>query len=176
MDNQNTENEGMEYSYQNTNWNETQQNTINKSERVKSNVITGIIGAFIGSLVGVAVWVFIYNLGYIAAISGLIMTICVLTCYDKLSGKLDRKGVIISFIIVIVMIYMANRICYATEIYKAYKDYGYTPLDSFKAVSDLLTDSEIRRSFYFDLALGYVFGILGSFRRFAAAFREVAVD
>ena len=44
----------------------------NKTNVVNENVIAGIVGAFLFSLVGGVMWFVIYNLGFIAGISGLV--------------------------------------------------------------------------------------------------------
>ena len=56
----------------------------------------GVVGALIGSLLGAASIILLSQLGYVAAISGVIMAVCALKGYELLGGKLTKKGVIIS--------------------------------------------------------------------------------
>ena len=56
----------------------------------------GIVGALIGSLIGAVVIVIVGQLGYVAAVSGLVMAICTLKGYEMLGKKLGTPGIIIS--------------------------------------------------------------------------------
>ena len=78
----------------------------NKSEK-EENVVTGIVGAFLGSIIGLILIVFIGQLGRIAILSGLVMGVCTIKGYAILSGKMSKKGVFLSIIIMILMTYMA---------------------------------------------------------------------
>ena len=73
----------------------------------------------------------IYRLGYIAGIAGAVTAICALRGYELLGGHLDRKGVIISTVMMMVMIFFANRLSWTWDAYDALNDEGYT----FSAVS-----------------------------------------
>lgn len=118
----------------------------------KSNLFSGFIGAFLGALLGCVLWIIIYRLGYIAGIAGAVIGICAMKGYEMLGKHLDKKGVIGSVVIMVVMIYFANRISWAWEAYYALKEYGYT--------------------FYFrDLAIGYLLTVLSSYRNIKAAFQ-----
>ena len=91
----------------------------------KSNFILGTVGAFIGSLIGVFTIVFLKQLGYVAVISGFIMGISTCTGYSKLGKALDVKGIIISIVIMIIMIYMANRLNWVFEIIREIPGAGF---------------------------------------------------
>lgn len=155
-------------------WDRTQEMGL-VAEKTKGNVILGLLGAIICSLAGVALWVAIYQMGYIASLSGIVMTICALWGYEKFSGKLDKVGVIISFIVVLVMVYMANRLTYTIEIYKYFhEEYNWSFWDCFKMLSDFLKNGEVKRSYLSDLGLGYLFCLIGSVRRFIGVFKSTS--
>lgn len=138
-----------------------------------SNIIGGLIGALLGSLIGVAVWVAIYQMGYLCAFAGAIMVICALKGYKSFGGKLDTKGVIISCIICIGMVWMSEQISLAIEIYKAYNDmFGVDFFEAFRAVPDFLTDSEVKSAVTYDLVMGYLLMILGAFGTVHQAIKE----
>lgn len=131
----------------------------------KSNVITGIVGALIGSLIGVLAWVIIYNLGYIASLAGLITVVCAMKGYEKLGKHLDTKGVIISVIISVLMIYLANQTAWAIEIVNVFNQAGQqiSFFDAYRNLFDILKeiemlsgDNNIISAFYGDLVMGYV--------------------
>lgn len=76
---------------------ELEQQNAQKTE----NLAGGIAGALIGSLLGVVCIVLLSQLGYVAAISGVLMAVGVLKGYEKLGGKLTKKGIVISMIIMV---------------------------------------------------------------------------
>lgn len=132
-----------------------------------SNVVTGIIGALLGSLVGVALWVGIYKLGYIAGIAGAIMIVSAMFGYEKLGGSLDLKGIIISVVICIGMIYISERICISMELYEEFKDYKYyfgdvSFSDCYKSMFAILKDAEKESVFWGELGIGYLLFAIAS--------------
>ena len=98
----------------------------------KSRVAEGIVGAVLGSLIGCILWILIYKLGYIAGIAGAAIGICAMKGYEMLGGHLDKKGVVISSVIMVVMIYFGNRIAWSWDAYDALKDQGFTFFDSYQ--------------------------------------------
>lgn len=127
----------------------------------KENTAAGIVGAVLGSLIGVAAIVLIGQLGYIAAISGFIMAICTLKGYEKLGGKLSKKGVVICVIIMILMVYVGNRFDWALAVASAFETDVFT---AFRAIDSLIGAGAIEAgSFYGNLGLIYLFVCLGAF-------------
>lgn len=137
----------------------------------KSNLAAGLTGAFIGSLIGCVIWILLYRLGYIAAIAGAIAAICAMRGYELLGGHLDRKGIILSFLMMIVMIFFANRLAWSWDAYDALKSDGTTFSECYKHLNDILEASDLFGSYYADLAIGYVLSVCGSLRHVIAAFR-----
>lgn len=132
-----------------------------------SNVVTGIIGALLGSLVGVALWVGIYKLGYIAGIAGAIMIVSAMFGYEKLGGNLDLKGIIISVVICIGMIYISERICISMQLYEEFKDLKYyfgdvSFFDCYKSMFTILKDVEKESVFWGELGIGYLLFAIAS--------------
>ncbi|MBE5997125.1 MAG: hypothetical protein E7240_07225 [Lachnospiraceae bacterium] len=80
------------------------------------NVVGGIVGALLGSLVGVLAIVLIGQLGYVSALSGIVMGVCALKGYELLGGKLTKRGIIISVIVMIFMVYVGNRLDWAISL------------------------------------------------------------
>lgn len=114
-----------------------------KRQQKNVNIIGGIIGALIGSLIGVVCIVLLGMLGYVAALSGIVMAFCTLKGFDKLGGKLTVVGIIISCVIMIGMTYFGNRLDWAIEISKAmkeYYDYEVGIFESFQAVPTLIAE------------------------------------
>jgi len=137
----------------------------------KSNLVAGLVGAFVGSLIGCVLWVLIYRLGYIAGIAGAVTAICALRGYELLGGHLDRKGVIISTVMMLVMIFFANRLSWTWDAYDALKDEGYTFSECYQYLDNILDLSELTGSYYSELFIGYGLTLLCSVRRIIDAFR-----
>ena len=57
----------------------------------KENIVGGIVGALLGSLLGMLSVLILSQLGYVAALSGVIMAVCVLEGYEMLGGKLTKR-------------------------------------------------------------------------------------
>ena len=126
-----------------------------------SNVLLGIVGAFLGGLIGVALWIGIDQLGYIAAISGLVMAVAACKGYELLGKALDRKGVIVCAVIVLVLAYFATKLCWTIALYQApgdHWDFGYC----YRMLEAVLEYNDKMGSYIADMVMGYVFTILGA--------------
>lgn len=137
----------------------------------KSNLPAGLIGAFLGSLIGCILWVIIYKLGYIAGLAGAVTAICAMKGYELLGGHLDKKGVIGSVVIMIVSIYLANKLAWSWEAYDALKEYGFSFFDCFRNIGAILADSGLTGNYYGDLGIGYLLTLLCSFRNIKNALK-----
>lgn len=132
-----------------------EQNLSQKGE----NLIGGIVGALFGSLIGVAVIVIIAQLGYVSVWSGVVMGVCTIKGYSLLGGKLTKKGVVVSFIIMIAMIYIGNNIDWAIVIMRNLElDF----FDAFSSVGDIVAYAGLENNYYRNLAMLYLFSALGA--------------
>lgn len=137
----------------------------------KSNLIPGLVGALLGSLIGCVLWVIIYRFGYIAGIAGAVTAICAMKGYEKFGNVLDKKGVICSVIITVIMIFLANKIAWAWEAYSVYGDYGYSFSDCFRSLGEIIKASDLTGNYYIDLVIGYGLTLLASYKNFINAFK-----
>ena len=138
----------------------------------KSSLIPGLVGALLGALIGGAMWIGIYKLGYIAGIAGAITVICAMKGYELFGRAMDVKGVIISVLISIVMIYFANNIAWAWEAYDALESYGFTFSDAYRGLQDILVETEMTKNYYADLGIGYFLTFICSIGTIVSAFRN----
>ncbi len=130
----------------------------------QGNIAAGAVGALIGALIGVVLWVIIYQLGYIAGIAGLVMAVFALKGYEKLGGKIDLAGMIVSVIITVIMVYFAQHLSYAIVIYQEFGGGSVTFFDAFRSVFEFLARYEdIRMLFIKDLVIGYLLTLAASF-------------
>lgn len=131
-----------------------------KEKQVEENVPAGIVGAFLGSLIGAACIVLLSQLGYVAALSGIVMGVCALKGYELLGGRLTGKGIVISCVVMAIMVYLADRVDWAILITREY-DAGL--FDSFQIVPTLLELEVIDKSTYIaSLIQEYLFSALGA--------------
>lgn len=129
----------------------------------KENVALGILGALLLSLVGAVLYFAVYQIGVIAAVCGLAIFLLANFGYVKFSkaGTLTTKGIIVSAIITLLMIFFAEYFCLSFEIYKVYKtDYDINIFDAMGVTSSFLEDKDILTGFIKDLAIAYVLSIV----------------
>ncbi len=128
----------------------------------KENIIGGVVGAFLGSLLGGICIVILGQLGYVAALSGMVMGVCALKGYEWMGGKLTKTGIIISIAVMVVMVYISNRLDYAIAIVRYYDDVDV--LEAFQYIPELVAEGYITASAYYrDIALVYLFTAVGSY-------------
>lgn len=139
----------------------------------RENVLAGTVGALLGSDLGVAAIVIVSRLGYVASVTGLVMAVCTLLGYEKLGGKLTKKGVVICSIIMLAMTYVANQIDWAILIMQEFKIPFF---QAYQSISVLLDYEAIEAGDYWgNLALIYVFLLLGAVPMIISKLRNQAV-
>jgi len=142
-------------------------------KQLKSNVITGTIGAFLGSLIGVGLWIVVGLAGYIAAICGLVLAICTIKGYQLFGGKLDKKGIFITIIITVFMVFVSQYLSLTLDIYNELnKHSNITIFKALEMVPKFLVMSKVGSDFYYNLGLGYIFTIMGSFSQFKNSYKQ----
>lgn len=128
----------------------------------KSNFVLGVLGAFIGSLIGVVLWVIIWQLGYMAGIAGAAMIVCAMSGYQKLGKALDVKGVIASFLISVVMIFVANQLSWSLlisiELNKVGLEISFFEIN--RELFALIEEAGLMSDFIGELVIGYLLFIL----------------
>lgn len=141
--------------------------------RKSTNYAGGIVGAVLGSLAGALIWVLASQFGYIVGVSGLAFVIGGLYGFKKLGGKLNVAGFIISVVIAAAMLYFAENISLAILIFNEFKDtYDISFFDAFRAIPEVLKDHDVFSGFAYDLAIGYLFLVIGGFSSAVSMFKE----
>lgn len=126
------------------------------------NILAGVVGAFLFALIGGAAYFLIYQLGFIAGISGLIIFVLATFGYglfSKAKAESPKAGLIVAVIMTVFMIFAAEYTCLAYEIFDAFKDYDITFFDAFRSVPEFLADSEVQTAVIEDLLFAYLFGL-----------------
>lgn len=135
---------------------------------VKENVFLGAVGALAGTLIGVVCIVITGQLGYVSALCGVVMGVCALRGYQMLGKAMSKKGIIITLIIMIIMIYVSNWLTYAITVADVY---NVDILTAFQATPEIISLEEVASSFYKDLAMLYLFTALGAFSTIKKCFK-----
>lgn len=144
-----------------------------KSVAVKpENVLTGVVGAVIGALLGGASIVLLSQLGYVAAISGLILAVCTLKGYELLGGQLSKRGILISCLLMAITPYIADRIDWAIVIAQTFADEGVSLGMAFAAVHDVIAESDMVGDYFSNLGMIYLFVAMGAFGTLKGLFKK----
>ncbi|MBR3381837.1 MAG: hypothetical protein IKG85_02210 [Clostridia bacterium] len=129
------------------------------------NVAAGIAGAFLFGLIGAAVYFGIYQLGYIAGICGFIIFFLANFGYGLFCGKKDSVSaarIVTCIVITIVMIFLAEYVSVAFDIYRAFKEEGETMsfVDVLRALPNAFTDKEFVIEFMKELGIALAMAAL----------------
>jgi hypothetical protein len=144
----------------------------NNIAEMKENVLAGTVGAVLFSLVGGILWFVLYQIGYLAAISGLIGIICAIKGYTFFAKTKDESKLclIISSIASVVVLAISWYLCVGYDIYLVHQewyetgetDYTLTYFESIRAIPFYFTTQrEVLFAYLKDLAIGLVFAALG---------------
>mgnify|MGYP001009125460 CR=1 FL=1 len=126
------------------------------------NVVSGAVGALLGSLIGVAVIVLLGQLGYVAVLSGIVLGVCTLKEYELMGGRLSVKGILISAVIMIIMVYFGNRLDWAVSVHNYFKD-DLDLFAAFRSLPELIGEGYVDGNVYHgDLAMVYIFTAAGA--------------
>lgn len=146
-----------------------------KQEYVKelpNNIPLGIIGGSLGSLIGVAVWMFVNYLGYISALCAILLVFCCIGGYKKFGGRINISGVIITSVIIIFMVFLANYLSLGISLYSEFKNIGASLLDCLSDIPELLQIAEIKSAFLKDLGVSYLFTVISAISIFSKTYKE----
>lgn len=133
---------------------------LSQKESKKENIVGGIVGALLGSLLGVASIIIFSQLGYVAAVSGVIMAICTLKGYELLGGQMSTKGIVISCVLMVVMTLVGDRMDWAIM---AMRELELDFITAYRIIDVLLDSGVIEMDVYVgNLVMQYLFVLLGA--------------
>lgn len=147
----------------------------------KENVLAGTVGALLFSLAGGVLWFLLYQIGFLAGISGLIGVICAIKGYAIFAKKESLKGVIISVIAAIAVMILAWYLCLSKDVYDAYQDwhaagevdFTVTFSEAVRGAHLFLEDPEVAMAYLKDLGIGLLLCVIGAFRSVSDAVKRV---
>ena len=144
----------------------------NNYTEAKENILAGVVGAFLFSLVGGILWFVLYQIGYLAAISGLVGVICAVKGYTIFAKTKNESKIclILSVIIAVAVLALSWYLCVGYDIYLAYQawyaegevDFTVTFFEAVRAIPFFFAeDAEMLVAYLKDLGIGIVFAVLG---------------
>lgn len=113
------------------------------------------------------------------------MVVCAMKGYEKLGKYLDLKGIIVSIIISLIMIFIANQAAWAIEVTKilnevsgevSFFDVYKNLFDILEAVDEVSGEESLISAFIGDLVMGYLLSIVASISYIIAAFKNVKLN
>lgn len=142
-----------------------EQDFIDKQSKLRSQTaktVPGIIGAIGGSILGVILWVILYNNNLYGWLAGIAIVFATYKGYELLGGRLDRKGFIISSVIIIVMMILGNHIAWVWSALDRGRIAGFSDGEII-LLWKLLIKENFVLNYLIDLFLSFLFTlILGS--------------
>ena len=130
---------------------------------VPENMVAGIVGGVLFSLIGVALYFVCYQMGFIAGICGLAIFFLTGLGYDifaKTKGKKSTARLVTCILATVVMLFAAEYLSLAYEIYDFFKDLGISFFDAFASVPDFMADPEVGNAVMEDLIFAYIFAVV----------------
>ena len=147
----------------------------------KENVIAGIVGAFLFALAGGVVWFLLYQVNFLAGISGIVGVVCAIKGYELFAKKQSIKGIVIAVIAAIFVMVLAWYLCLSFDVYKAHQiwheagdiDFTITFTEAVRCAYLFLSDGEILAEYLLDLVIGLALCGVGAYRSIANAVTRV---
>ncbi len=133
------------------------------------NIFAGFAGALIGSVIASIGIIIIAQLGYVSIFGGILMGILTIKGYELLAGKLSIKGIVVSAIIMIAMVYLSNQLDWAITIMNEFK---VSIGEAFTSVNYVVEVAELKSTYYGNLGLLYLFTLAGSVPMMISAFKQ----
>lgn len=139
---------------------------------------TGLIGALLGATLGAVVWGIVLNMGYMAALVGLLIGFLAERGYRLLRGRLGKGKVVILILSVIFGVVLGTFLGEALGVYELIRSgqagalqVSQIPLLIYAV---LIEDAEARRSVLTNILMGLFFAGLGTFSVLHQAKRETS--
>lgn len=127
-------------------------------------MVPGILGALIGAVLGSLLWILLDQINFIAGIAGYAIVFCSFKGYEKLGGRVSRKGVVACIIICLITILGADLFSFAIDIFKEFSStYHISFLDAIRSVPLFLLEGDVLRPILINLGIGYLIAFAGCY-------------
>ena len=129
-------------------------------------IIKVIIGAILGAIPAMLLWVVLGKIGVVAAVCGFLMIFCEMYSCSFMTKKNGNMNPVIAFVIcavvMLIAVYVCERILWAWELSDVLKEYGLTFSDCFTNFKSLIDGFELNADFTEDLIKSYIFAVIGA--------------
>lgn len=133
------------------------------------NKVAGTVGAFLFALVGGLAFYLLYQVGKLAAISGIIGVSCALVGYRLFAKRESRYGAVIAVVMAALVIVLAWYLCLSKDVYEACQEWYVSgdieeEIDFLTAVRNawrFLEEPDIARGYLTDLIIGLLLCVAG---------------
>ena len=122
-------------------------------------LLKGILGALLGGLVGGIAIVLLGQAGLASAFAGVILSVGTLKGYERFSGKMDKRGLMVCFPIMLAVPYLVDR---ATWTMVIVKELGFAVGDAFLYVHNVVEHYGLQADYWKTLLFIYAFTVVGS--------------
>lgn len=147
----------------------------------KENVLAGTVGALLFALAGGVVWFLLYQVGFMAGISGIVGVVCAIKGYSLFAKTESMKGIIISIIAAVVIMILAWYLCLSWDVYEAYQewyaagevDFTLTFGESVQTAYLFLEEPDIAFDYLKDLGIGLLLCVVGAYGSVSNALRRI---
>lgn len=152
-------------------------NKITVEQNVKNHYFRGFIGSLIGALIGSVLWIVLGLIGWVASFAGYAIAFGSFYGYKKMKGKMNKKGVIINIVTIIIAFILAN---YLGLYFAVVKDFNWNfaefPFLFYVLMTPVIfTTKEILMSLLKDLLIGVLFLGLGISSTIRNSFNEAKI-
>lgn len=142
---------------------------LNNPAEIVENRIAGTVGAFLFALAGGIIYFLIWQIGYLAAVSGIVAVVCAFKGYTIFAKKESIYGVVISAVASLIVIALAWYLCLSFDVYNAYREWYdeglvYDKVSFSEAVRNaylFLEEPEIATEYFKSLIIGILLCIVG---------------
>lgn len=142
---------------------------LNNPAEIVENRTAGTVGAFLFALAGGIIYFLIWQIGYLAAVSGIVAVVCAFKGYTIFAKKESIYGVVISAVASLIVIALAWYLCLSFDVYNAYREWYdeglvYDKVSFSEAVRNaylFLEEPEIATEYFKSLIIGILLCIVG---------------
>lgn len=129
----------------------------------KSKLLPGIVGALLGALVGIVVYFVLWQIDIIAALSGLVTAFCAFWGYRKLGSALDKKGIAVCVVIILLAAFLSVRLSWAYDVYSVLREDGVSFSYCFENIEEINSfDSDLEDNYNYNTIMSLGMTALGS--------------
>lgn len=135
-----------------------------------TNYLKGFLASLAGAMVGSVLWIVLGAIGFVASIAGFLIALGAFTGYEKVKGKLTRKGIVLNVIAILIAFLFAQYAVIYIILRKDSPDWSI--LVYIFATPMLFSNPEFLKAVLQDMGLGLLFVVLGTYRKISENYKN----